>query len=143
VGVAVGEDEAADPLGVAGDQHLRHRAARVVADDRHVLEVERLEEVGDQGCDPGRGEVGVGAHRNLLGADRPVRRDAAEAIGEGVDDAVPEATVDQVAVDEDDRLACARLAIPNRARGKAQLVALVGVGHRVLLGGLGFCPVVG
>ena len=53
MGVAVGEDEAADPLGMAGDEDLRHGAAGVVADDRHVLEVERLEEGGDRRGDPG------------------------------------------------------------------------------------------
>ncbi len=94
VGVAVGEDEAADPLRVAGDQDLRHRAARVVADDRHVVQVERLEEAGDRRCDPVRGEVGIRLHRDLLGADRPVGGEATAAVGESVDDAVPEATVD-------------------------------------------------
>jgi len=103
VGVAVGEDEAADPGGAPGDEHLAHRPAGVVADQGDVVEVERDEEVLDDRRDPGRGEVDVGVHRHRVRAHRPVRGDAAEAIGEGVDDAVPEPAVDQVAVDEDDR----------------------------------------
>ena len=57
VGVAVGQHEAADPLWVAGDENLRHRPAGVVADDRHVLELERGEEAVDRSprCREGRG----------------------------------------------------------------------------------------
>ena len=66
--------------------------------------------------DAGRGEVGVGVHRDLVGGDRPVGGDAAEAVREAVDDAVPEPPVDQVAVDEDDWLALARFAVADPAR---------------------------
>ena len=127
---------------VAGDQHLRHRAAGVVADDRHVLEVERLEEAVDDRGDAGRGEVGVGVHRDLLGADRPVGRDAAAAIGEPVDDAVPEAAVDEEAVDEDDRLALARFAVADAPRGQLDLVALA-AGHRSLMANCSVPPQLG
>ena len=129
VGVAVGQDEAADPLRVAGDQHLRHRAARVVADDRDVAEVERIEKAGDQVRDPVRAEVGLGPHRDLLGADRPVGREAAVGRREAVDDAVPEPAVDEEAVDEDHRAPLARLAVPDPPGGQIDLVALIGIGH--------------
>jgi hypothetical protein len=125
VGVAVGQDEAADPLGMAGDEHLRHRPARVVADDRHVLQVEGLEEAGDDRRDPIRRQVGIRVHRDLLRSDRPVGGDAATAVGEAVDDAAPEAPVDQVAVDEDHRFTLAGLAVADRPRGQCDLTALV------------------
>src|SRR5262249_18524116 len=121
VGVAVGEDEAADPGGAAGDRHLAHGPARVVADQGDVVEIERLEEAFDDRRDAGRGEVGVGGHRNLLGAHRPVGGDAVEAIGKSVDDAVPEAAVDQVAVDEDDGRPGSRLPITDDPLWKPNL----------------------
>ena len=106
MGVAVGEDEAADAIGVGGDQDLRDGAAGVVADDGDVVEPRAARSARRAiAAMPGGGEVGAGQHRDPVGADRPVGRDAAAAVGEAVDDAVPEAAVDQVAVDEDDRLA--------------------------------------
>ena len=89
------------------------------------FEVERLEEARDDRRDPVGGEVGIGLHRDLLGADRPVGGEAAVAVGEAVDDAVPEPAVDQVAVDEDDRLALAGLAVADRSGGQVDLAALV------------------
>ena len=137
MGVAVGQHEAADPLRMAGDEHLGHGPAAVVADDRHVLEVHRLQEIGDRRGDPVGGEVGVGLHRHRLRADRPVGRQAAAAIGEAVDDAVPEPAVDEVAVDEDDRFALARLAVADAAVGEVDLGAVGRLGcgaHCILLG---------
>ena len=125
MGVAVGQHEPADPLRVAGDEHLRHRAAGVVADDRHVLQVQRLEEAVDGRGDSVRSQVRIRLHRDLLGADRPVGGDAAAAIRELVDDAVPETTVDEEAMDEDNRLALAGLAVANPSRRQLDLVTLV------------------
>jgi hypothetical protein len=134
VRVAVGEDETADALGVAADQHLGHGAAGIVADDGDVVEVERLEEGGDRRRDPRRGEVGAGLHRDLLGAQRPVRRETAMALGKPVDNAVPKSPIDEVAVDENHGLATAGLAVADPPGGKVDLFALVGLGgHRLLL----------
>jgi hypothetical protein len=47
---------------VAGEQ-LDERATGVVADDRDVAEVEAVDELGDETCDPAQRQVGVGVHR--------------------------------------------------------------------------------
>ena len=57
--VAVGQHEPADALWVMGDDELAQRAARVVADERHIVELEPLEQLGDQTREPGRGEIGA------------------------------------------------------------------------------------
>jgi hypothetical protein len=46
--VAVGQHEPPDALGVVRRDHLREGPARVVAHERHVVEVEALEQVGQQ-----------------------------------------------------------------------------------------------
>ena len=60
-GVAVGEHEPADPVAMARDDELAQRAAGVVAHQRHVAQVERRDQVGDQTREPGRRDVGVRA----------------------------------------------------------------------------------
>jgi hypothetical protein len=70
----------------------------------------------------------------LLGADRPVGSEAAEAAGEAVDDSVPEAAVDEVTMDEDDRLALAGLAVADPSGGQVDLAALIWLAHCILLG---------
>ena len=56
------------------------------------------------------------------------------AVGEGVDDAVPEAAVDEVSVDEDDRLPLAVLPVADRPAGSpTSLAAADLVGISVLL----------
>ncbi len=122
MGVAVGEDEAANSFGMAGDRHLGHRTAGVVADQGHVVEVQLFEEVGDDRGDP-RGHPCPDASHSL-GADRPVGGDATAAVGEPVDDPVPKSSVDQIAVDEDDRRACACLPVADRPRREGYFVPL-------------------
>jgi len=52
--IAVRQHEPTDALGALARENLGDRAAGVVGDDRHVLELERLEEVGDQVRDASR-----------------------------------------------------------------------------------------
>ena len=87
-----------------GDE-LADRAAGVVADQGHVLELERGDEVGDQRRQPVGGEVGVLAHRRAVRAERQVGDDAAKRVLEPRDDLAPERAVDEGAMDEDDRRA--------------------------------------
>ncbi len=124
MGVAVGEDEAADSLGMAGYRHLGHRAAGVVADQGHVVEIQLVEEAGDDRGDSVGGQVRIRAHRNSLGADRPVGGDAAAAAREAVDDSIPEPPIDQIAVDEDDRRAFARFSVADRPGRKGYFAPL-------------------
>ena len=72
VRVAGREHEGAEPLRMVHGHELAQRAARVVADQRHVLEVERSEQVGDQLRVAGRRAVGVGTQRGGVRAERPV-----------------------------------------------------------------------
>jgi hypothetical protein len=60
-----------------------------------------------------------------MGAEGPVRSDAAVATRELIDDAVPEASVDEEAMDENDGLALAGFAVADTAGGKVDLVTLV------------------
>ena len=98
------------------DDELGDRPAGVVGDDRHALEVERRQEVGDQPGDAGRREVSVGVHRDGVRAERQVGDDAAEALGERRHDLLPEPAVDERPVDEDEDLAVASgVAVVDRA----------------------------
>jgi hypothetical protein len=125
VGIAVGQDQAADAVGVGGHQHLRNRSAGVVADDRHVFELELGEELGDQPRYAGGGEVGIAVHCRPVRGDRPIGCDAAEAIREAIDDPIPKPPVDQVAVDEDDGFTLACLSVADGSLGKLNFLALV------------------
>jgi len=119
-GVAVGEHEALDALRMVRGEHLGDGATGVVADDRRALEAELVEEVDDHPGEAGRGEVRIGVHRGLVRAHRPVGDDAAVIAAQPLGCPVPEARVDEQAVDEDDRLARALLAVVDRAVAKAR-----------------------
>ena len=110
-GVAAGQDQPAQALGVAGGHDLGDGAAAVVADQDDVTQVQGSEEVGDQAADPGGGEVGVGGHRGWVGAEGKFGADAAELVVEQVDDGTPQVGAHEVAVEEDDRGAAARFVI--------------------------------
>ena len=86
--VAGGQHEPADPLRVVADQPLGDRAAGVVGDDRDVVELERVEQVGD---DPraGRGARG----RCPRAADASARRAAGRARCSGTRRRGPGATL--------------------------------------------------
>ncbi len=99
---------------MARDDELAQRAARVVADERDVAQVELLEQVGDQLGQPGGAEVGVGRHRRAMRAEREVGHDAAQAV-EAIDDRVPQPPVDQHAVHEHDRRPLADVAVVDHA----------------------------
>ncbi len=122
VRVAVGQHQPADSLRAPRREHLRDRPAAVVANDRHAVQLHRLEEVGDHVRDPRGREVGIGVHRHAMGAHRPVREDAAVRGREVLGGLAPQPSVDQVAVHEDDRLALAQLSVADHALRKADLL---------------------
>ena len=85
-----------------GREQLDERTAGVVADQRDVVEVEPLEELGDQPRQPARREVGVGVHGVAVRAQRQRRGDAAVVAGELGDDVVPQRGVHQQAGQQHD-----------------------------------------
>jgi hypothetical protein len=109
--VAVGQHEPPDPLAVVERDELADRAAGVVADERDVLEVQRGQEVAHQPGDARRRELGVSVHRRAVRAERQVRHDAARPALEQRSDLAPQGSVDEQAVDEDDRRALAGVAV--------------------------------
>ena len=111
--------------GVGDDQQLAERAAGVVADQRDVGEVERLDDVGDQRGEPAGERSASALQRQLVRAERQVGHDAAEAVAQPLDDRLPQTTVDQRAVDEEERRAGALVAVADRSLLQRQL------GHRV------------
>ena len=101
--VAVGQQQPPDPFGMVSGRDLRDRAAGVVADERDVLEVESLDEVGD---DPGhaRGrEVGIldssARDGSPSGRSGTMQRNAVLQQRRHL---APQPAVDEQAVDEDD-----------------------------------------
>ena len=74
---------------------------------------------------PLRREVGVRLQRQLVRAERQVGDDAAEAVAQALDDRLPQAAVDQRAVDEEERRAGALVAVADGPLLQCQL------GHRV------------
>ena len=59
VGVAGGEHQSGETLGVVRHDELADRAAGVVSDEHHVAQVELLHDAGDHPRDAARGNVGV------------------------------------------------------------------------------------
>ena len=102
VGVAVGEHEPAQPLGVVGGDELRDGAAGVVAAEDHVPQVALLEQSGDEAREAGRAEVRAGRRRLRVGAERQGRRERLDVLAERGDDLPPQPVVREQAVEEDD-----------------------------------------
>jgi hypothetical protein len=116
---------------VAGHDHLAHGAARVVAHERDVVEVERVEQVGHH---PGQaGQVERGARRDGRGMapQRQVGGDDPVAVGEQRDVVVPQVAVDERPVHEDLRRPVPCLAHPDRTGGEVDGV----FGDRAVHGG--------
>src|SRR5688500_15425821 len=78
-GVAVRKHESTNPHRVLVDDELRHRAARVVADEYNIAQIESSQEVEHDSCDPPRRQVSVRLHRNGMGCQRPRRGERAKA----------------------------------------------------------------
>ena len=99
-GVAGGQDEPPEPRRSLRRDELTDRPAGVVAYERDVVEVERVEQrEDDPGHAVGRGRRGV-AQGQAVGAERQVGHDAAVLRRQRVDDAAPEAPVDERPVEE-------------------------------------------
>ena len=101
---------------------LAQRPAGVVPDQRDVLELERGHEVGDQRGEPQRRAVCALVERDLVRSEQPVRRDHAEVRGETRRDLAPQLAVGEQAVDEQDRLSGALLAVADSALGQLNLL---------------------
>ena len=100
-GVAVGQHEAADAAGVGVQQVLADRSTGVVADERDVVQVERLDEGDDLLGDAARRLLGCRADRDAMGAEWQVGGERAHAsCGKRVRDAGPQRGADEDAVDE-------------------------------------------
>lgn len=59
VGVGQGQGQSGDPVRPTDEHESPERAAAVVADQGHVLEVEVVDEGGSGVCDPSRSQVPV------------------------------------------------------------------------------------
>src|SRR5215216_3650234 len=88
-GLARDEHESSDPLRASlGDEQLR--PAPVVAHERHVAEVQALQELGHQPDHRAKREVGVGAHRPAMPTERQGRQDASVVRAQAGDDVAPQ-----------------------------------------------------
>ena len=94
---------------MVGDQDLADCTSRVVADQRHVAQVERLHEVDDDPGNPRRAQV---------------RHHAAKPPAEAPDDVAPQSAVGQYTVHEEDRLPTTDLAVPYDTLRKLDLPRL-------------------
>ncbi|MCX5298509.1 hypothetical protein OG898_18805 [Streptomyces sp. NBC_00193] len=83
-GLAGGEDEACDPLVVHAHEELGD--AGVVLDEGDVVQVEAVEELGEESRDPVGGEVGARVHGEAVAADGEDRDEDAEVGAQFVDD---------------------------------------------------------
>src|SRR2546429_3784912 len=100
---------------------LRERTTRVVGYERHLAQLEPLEQLGDEACESGRGQVGVGRHRRWVRAERELWDDATHVLGKRWHHALPHAPIDQEPVDQDGRRTRAYLAVFDRALGDLDL----------------------
>lgn len=102
VAVAVGQDQPPDPgqIECLVAEHAQDEAAAgVIGDDRHVVEVELLDEVGNPARRRCRAHIGI-AGQLVLGAQRPGRGDASEPIGQAPSEVIPQRCGDVKTVDE-------------------------------------------
>jgi hypothetical protein len=78
------------------------RTAPVGVHERHVLEVERVEQVRDERDLAGQGQVGVGMHRATVRAQRQDGTQVAEPGRQEREDPVPNCVVHEHSVEQDD-----------------------------------------
>src|SRR5688572_25306900 len=94
-----------------GDDELTDRAARIVADERDVFQIERVHEVADELRLAVHREIGVVVHRRLVTTERQRRRDAAKAIAQELDHVAPDLIVDEQTVHEEQHRALTNIDI--------------------------------
>jgi hypothetical protein len=105
----------------------------VVGHERDVVQVERLEDVGEDLRAAVEREVLLAVEGDRVPAEREVEHDAPVRLGEGGRDGAPQVAVDRRAVGEDHRRPAAALAVLDRAGGDADGLAFaqdVGDAHR-------------
>ena len=90
-------------MGLLGREDLHDRAARVVADERDVAQVEAFEDLDDEADDRDRRDLEVVGHREAVRAERQHGNDAAVIRRELLDDGSPEGLVHEQPVEEHDR----------------------------------------
>jgi hypothetical protein len=137
VDVAVGEEEGADAVGIAGEEVLGDEAAAVVGDEVDGVDVEGVEELGEH---VGLGVGGDGLALWGLGVAEAhdVGCDAAAVSLEAVEGAAPLEAVEWVAVDEEGCGAVAALDVGDTADGEVGELAR-GVEGGCVDGGCGCC----
>ena len=96
---------------------LADAAAGVIADERHMLQLESGHEVGDYPRQPRRREVASGGERELVGAEWPVGSDHAEVLRQARDNVTPQLAVGEKAVHEQHGLPGAELAVADGSLG--------------------------
>ena len=103
VHVAVRQHDATESFRRIRRHDLRDRAAGVVADERHVVQIECLHDV-DDGARQARGrEVGLGAGRQAMSAHRQGRQHAAETTREQRRHPIPVGRLGEHEMQEDER----------------------------------------
>jgi hypothetical protein len=91
----------ADPVSIAAQRELAQAAADVAADEDDVMEAERVEQADDRVGDGDRRQVAVRVRRPAVGAEGPVRQDAADPVGrELLRHGIPQRGVHEEAVDK-------------------------------------------
>ena len=74
----------------------------VVLHERHVVEVEALEQLGDHACKAGQREVGIAAHGAPVGAQRQGGHDAAVVAAQLRHHGVPHRAAHRQAAEQDE-----------------------------------------
>src|SRR5260370_16107382 len=57
--IAVGEDETGNPLGVVGNHQLTKRPSRIIAAQKHPVEIKRLQKIRHEGRQPQGAQVRI------------------------------------------------------------------------------------
>ena len=105
-GVAVRQHQPPDPRRIGVEDVLADGAAGVVADQRHVVQLERLDEGDDLSSDAAWRLVGVRVDGGAVRSEREVGGERADAMGgQRIGRRRPQRAVDQHAVDEHHRRA--------------------------------------
>ena len=76
--VAISEDETADPFWRVCDDQLTHGSSGIIADQGHLLEIERRQKISDQASDPKRTEVCICMHGMGMSTQREIGSNTAK-----------------------------------------------------------------
>jgi hypothetical protein len=77
-GIAIGEDQTADPFWIVCNDQLTHGTPGIIADQGHLLEIQCFEKISDQASYPKRAEIRIWMEGMRMSTKREIRSNTAK-----------------------------------------------------------------